>query len=114
MSTRTRWLVGAAVCVVAVIAAATVAQMTQQEDPMLVEIPCDPYQFVDKSELETTVCYDDEAIEGASKQEEFTLLCNSNPAKNEQDLRDRGDVYCEGTPDIPEDREWAAGIRPLP
>jgi hypothetical protein len=32
MSTRTRWLVGAAVCVVAVIAGATVVRMTEQEE----------------------------------------------------------------------------------
>jgi hypothetical protein len=114
MSTRTRWLVVAAVCVVAVIAGATVVQMTQQDEPMLVEVPCDPDQFVDKSELETTECYDAEAIEGASQQEEFTLTCNSLSAKNEEHLRDRDAVYCEDTPDIPEDQEWAVGIRPLP
>jgi hypothetical protein len=90
MSTRTRWLVGAAVCVVAVIAGATVVRVTEQEEPMLVEVPCDPDQFVDKSEVDTTVCYEGEAIEGATQQEEFTLMCNSYSAKNEADLRDPG------------------------
>jgi hypothetical protein len=60
---------------------------------MLVEVPCDPDQFVHKSELDTTVCYDGEAIEGATQQEEFTLMCNSYSAKNEADLRDRGVAY---------------------
>jgi hypothetical protein len=116
MSTRTRWVVGAAVCVVAVIAGATVVRVTEQEEPMLVEVPCDPDQFVDKSEIDTTVCYGGEAIEGATQQEEFTLTCNSYSAKNEADLRDRGGgLFCgPEVPDIPEDQEFAAGIRPLP
>jgi hypothetical protein len=115
MSTRTRWLVGAAVCVVAVIAGATLVRVTEQEEPMLVEVACDPDQFVDKSEIDTTVCYDGEAIEGATQQEEFTLTCNSFSVKNEADLRDLGVEYCRPeVPDIPEDQEAAAGIRPLP
>jgi hypothetical protein len=101
--------------VVAVIAGATVVRMTVQEEPMLVEVPCDPDQFVDKSEIDTTVCYGGEAIEGGTQQEEFTLMCNSFSAKNEEHLRDRGVAYCgPEIPDIPEDQEWAAGIRPLP
>jgi hypothetical protein len=104
MSTRTRWLVGAAVCVVAVIAGATVVRMTEQEEPMLVEVACDPDQFVDKSEADTAVCYDGEAIEGATQQEEFTLMCNSLSAKNEEELRARAKpgTYCgPEVPDIP-------------
>ena len=83
---------------------------------MLVEVPCDPDQFVHKSEIDTTVCYDGESIEGATQQEEFALMCNSYSAKNEEDLRDRGGgVFCgPEIPDIPEDQEFAAGIRPLP
>jgi hypothetical protein len=106
MSTRTRWLVGAAVLVVAVIAAATVAQMTQQDELMLVEVPCDPAQVSNPR----TKCYDGEAGEGATRQEEFTQICNVGPPKNEE----FGRGLCEGVPDIPEDQEWAAGIRPLP
>jgi hypothetical protein len=52
----------------------------------LVEVPCDPDQFVHKSEADTAVCYDGEAIEGATQQEEFTLTCNSFSAKNEEEL----------------------------
>jgi hypothetical protein len=67
------------------------------------------------SEADTAVCYDGEAIEGATQQE-VTLMCNSFSAKNEADLQDRGGgLFCgPEIPDIPEDQEFAAGIRPLP
>jgi hypothetical protein len=51
----------------AVIAGATVVRMTEQKEPMLVEVPCDPDQFVDKSEIDTTVCYG-----GGELREEFS------------------------------------------
>ena len=115
MNTRTRWLVGAAVCVVAVIAAATVAQMTEQDEPMLVLVPCDPAQSIGRPPEK---CFE---LLGRkpTKQEGFSLMCNSYSAKNEEHLRDRGvgdrgvDYCGPEIPDIPEDREWAAGIRPL-
>jgi hypothetical protein len=110
VSTRTRWLVGAAVLVVAVIAGATVGRMTEQDEPMLVEVPCSE---IPAASAHTEKCFDAEGSEGASKQEEVTLLCNSYSAKREEHLRDRGVPYCEDTPDIPEYQEWAAGIRPL-
>jgi phosphosulfolactate phosphohydrolase-like enzyme len=106
MSTRRRWLVGAAILVGAVIAAATVAQMTEQDEPMLVEVPCSQQRIEEGVEE----CFDAEAIEGATREEQFTQMCNLDPAKNEEHRRG----FCEDVPDIPEDQEWAAGIRPLP
>jgi hypothetical protein len=109
----------AAVCVVTVIAAATVAQMIEQDEPMLVEVPCSQQRI----EAGVEKCYD-AAIEGASQLEEFTLMCNSVSAANEEKLRAKAAKhnYCgpdvpdipDDVPDIPEDQEWAAGIRPLP
>ena len=53
---------GAVVCVVAVIAGATVVRVTEQEEPMLVEVPCSEIAAAD---ADTKKCYDGDAIEGA-------------------------------------------------
>jgi hypothetical protein len=104
--------VGAAVCVVAVIAGATVVRVTEQEEPMLVEVPCSEIPAAD---AHTEKGYDGDAIEGATQREEFTLMCNSFSAKREEDLQDRGGLLCDPEiPYIPEGQEFAAGIRPLP
>jgi hypothetical protein len=112
MSTRTRWLGGAAGLVVAVIAVTTVVQLTEQDEPLLVEVPCSQQQI--KQGVEK--CYDADAIKGATQLEEFTLICNSLSDKKEAKLRARSKGgYCgDDVPDIPEDQEWAAGVRLLP
>ncbi|MGH2991943.1 MAG: hypothetical protein ACRDL1_00190 [Solirubrobacterales bacterium] len=103
-----------AVVAVAVVAAAVgigVAEATESDEPQLVEVPCDP------SEAPGVKCYDPEAIQGASQQQEFTLMCNSFSAAKEEELRAHAEpgTYCgPEIPDIPEDQEEAAGIHPLP
>jgi hypothetical protein len=86
-------------------AAAGIAEVANDEPvvPKLVEVPCDPDQFLDKSELETTVCYRE--VARLTRQEQATVRCNELSPAREEEARAEGDPFCEGAEDIPEEDE---------
>jgi hypothetical protein len=98
------WIAAIAVTLVVTFASAAIAEVVTDEPvvPKLVEVPCDPDQFLDKSELETTVCYRE--VGRLTRQEQATLRCNADlsPAQEEEA---RAKPVCEGVEDIPEDDE---------
>ena len=107
-----KWIVPIAITLVVTFALATVAEVTNDEaqvEPALVQVPCNPDQFVG-GDPGKTLCYD--SVGNPTEAQGDTLLCNESFTSDadERAAKERGIPYCDHAELIPEAEEQDHGI----